>query len=355
MTYTNGTLSRRRNLFSHLSIFLVVLAHLMCLSSANAEQWHQIGFGQTSNRAPNSVNYAPPGAQVEADVYVYHANDNTNNIWYTIGGGPPQLMPATASQTGPTLAVFNGLCYIFHTGTDGNLYWDTLEVPADQVNNPQHGWHFTGSWTRVPGMGTETNGQFVNPQRRPALGVSANGFILIGTTFNDGSMRTTFMNTNNQFSSWAEIHGHGHTVDDIAICALDPNTMVILHRGDDSRIYYSISTPDGQDADWSPEPNGGLTGGGVSVVNTNPDYIIVAVRGEDNRVWYEVLFYNTLHRMLTNDAPGASVWVSIPQNFTNQDVGLGYLRGDAPLGFTNPTVLADLSDEGNLIERYQLN
>jgi hypothetical protein len=319
-----------------------------------------IGWGQTSAAPVAAVNYNG------ADVYAYRANDSTGHIWYSIGGGQPRLVGGnTSTDAGPTLVQAFGLLYIFHTGTNGKLYFDTLSA-----NNT-----FDGNWREVAGIADQTGGQTVNPRTRPAVTL-ATSFLLIAATFNDQHMRWFAIDGagNTPTKGWADIPGDGRTQTDITLATFDAvNTglVVAAHTGLDQHIYTNVASliniqSSGQPwtNQWRREPGGGVTSAGPTLLTTpgtsdRPDQVYLGMVGTDGHPWDELLDWSQFGDQATLTVASGGAWAPLTngsQNnvFTSSAVGMASLRGDAPSGQTNPTVICDERTSA-LVVRKQLN
>jgi len=306
-----------------------------------------IGHNQTSSVAPEAVNY------FGMDIYAYRSNDQTGHIWYSVADGPPQLIGGnTATLATPEVIILGATLYIFHTGIDGGIYYDTFSTQGT----------FDGNWRRMPGMGDQTNGELANVSTGPAV-TEANGNLVVGFTSTSGRMYWNTLAPSGATHGWDEITPGGITNHTFTLSTetTGEEDVVAIHTGTDGRLYDSIGILENGEfffGNWQLLPGGGLSNNGpASLALPTQGELYVGVQGNDSHAWAAVFDEERGSRTLTIDPNGP--WR--PQTnagsnsvFTSTRVGMAYLRGDAPSGFTNPTMLVAQEPSG-LIVRKQLN
>jgi hypothetical protein len=344
----------RKNSIRRLFYYIFAVTLLQCSYIATAQtnsnnSFFVIGWNQSSSRAVATLNFNG------LDIYAYDANDNTGRIWYSVGGGSPLVVGGnTFTRAAPALVEFNNQLYIFHTGIDGQIYWDTLSPQGT----------FNGNWRQVPGGVTQTDGQVVNTSTRPAVTVADNQ-IVIAAVFGDGHMRWNTMDTSNNTHGWGDIGGNGVTSHDISILTLDDNFLLVIHTGTDGHIYYNVAensfTEFFWQDHWTREPGNGLTNfGPTGLLVPDQSRVYIGVDGLDGQLWAEELVWDGEDNPFLFFVDNRGAWGPQSNQSTTvaaapTAVGMGYLRGNGPAGNTNPTAIVDAANSGNLIVRRQLN
>ncbi|MET8831737.1 hypothetical protein ABZX40_38640 [Streptomyces sp. NPDC004610] len=114
---------------------LVGLAAPPAVAARPESGWVNSGGGARSDFAPAVLNYGGIEYTVVTGL--------DNRIWVSYNGNPFRQIPTghdTREQ--PAVAVIGGRIAVFHTGTDGAVYYTLLQ------NLENNGW---SGWTRVPG------------------------------------------------------------------------------------------------------------------------------------------------------------------------------------------------------------
>jgi hypothetical protein len=270
-----------------LTAVLAALAVSVTLASpahaAEQGEWNNwtpetINNGAQQLTAQGSISEARNGADL---LQVWRAADTTlpgaNQVWASYNHGPAFSIGGSSTQTYASpqaVAAGDGYFYVFHTGTDGNIYYTGV-----YGNN-----NYSHTWAQVPGQTTPNN----MPVSVTQMGPNSNQLYMVyHSASNDAVWGTRYDGAN-----WVNTENiDGGT---------SPSAPSVTYNTTQNRVYVAAQGEDNQVwtiggylyqsymvwFDWTAQ--GGGTVGTPSVAATSDGTMLVDYRAADDRIWYRL-------------------------------------------------------------------
>jgi hypothetical protein len=293
------------------------------LVAAPASPAHALASPKWEQLAPPAYTPDSPSFVEDTSKAVVVVRGVDNAIWYAVIAIPGvagtfgwQSIPNGTTLAAPSVTVFNGRVYVFHTGTDGNYYYDVMDTSGGGASQ----WRFAGAWRRVPGLPQGSNG--LKPSLRPAISASGDRLFVFGVLNNERIEMAT-MATSGSFSLWSEVPGGGRTESGVSATSWPEGVVAVAHRGTNSNLYFQFYDSGANRwlrASWFADPGGGRTEHGPSVQSSyvNGQFALtVAVQGEDDVPYWEILTGTFFERPLG--------WTKLSNFVTDHPPAIGYL------------------------------
>ncbi|MFJ2394473.1 hypothetical protein ACIOTI_17190 [Streptomyces sp. NPDC087843] len=181
------------------------------------------------------------GSQVTA---IRGASDNA--LWFNVNNGGYTRIGGTTFSA-PALSEFNGDLYLFQTGQDGNLYYQTIANPG----SPHASWHWT-STRAIPGPTSA-----VRTTLRPAVASSGDQLHIIAVGNNERIYHSA-LSTSGRVAPWTEVPGGARTESGPAASTSPDGYLMVVHRGTNNLMYSQrgVVATGVWDGSWSQLPHG---------------------------------------------------------------------------------------------------
>ncbi|XVV16028.1 hypothetical protein ACQP2X_17240 [Actinoplanes sp. CA-131856] len=151
-----------------------------------------------------------------------------SNIYIAINHSVPLQLPSTTTYAAPRVVWTNDGFFVFHTGTDGYIYYRRIPVPANADN-------VSGNWTRVP-----NNARTENTLSPSVTRLNGNQMYL---TWGDAvGLQQWGMFFGGAWAAPQQLpYAQSYTANSVTF---NPswNQLVSIHRGTDGQIYWQRQT-----------------------------------------------------------------------------------------------------------------
>ncbi|MGV9349628.1 hypothetical protein ACWDSD_33515 [Streptomyces spiralis] len=204
------------------ALFAAVLALVIGSSQAYASN-----FPNWENWDSNATTPDTPVTASLRGVTVQVIRGGDNALWYQVHGYRNAFTRiGGTTYAAPALTQFHDTLYLFQTGQDGNLWYQTIVNP---YNSP-------GSWTWSSAH--QVSGQSVGGIRtslRPSIASDGNNLHVVAVGNNERIYQGTL--NGSTFGGFSEIPGGGRTESGASASTSPDGRLGVIHRGTDNRIY----------------------------------------------------------------------------------------------------------------------
>ncbi|MFB7911225.1 hypothetical protein ACFC1T_32800 [Kitasatospora sp. NPDC056076] len=228
MTAPPRTPLHRRRASGFVAAVTVLLAALAAVFASTAPAgavtpWQETNHNGSTPDSPAMAFYA--GSNVE----VIRGQDN--NLWFNVDNGDFNHIGGV-TYAAPSITVFRGELWIWHTGQNGDVWGQNLANPGESNHRR---WY----WNRPIQFSTQNiggSGSAGSPTLSPAVAASPDllHFVVVGA--NERIYHAT-MGVNRNFSRWTELPGGARTESGAGASTSPDNRLTVVHRGTDNRIY----------------------------------------------------------------------------------------------------------------------
>jgi len=223
---------------------------------------------------PNATTQDTPAqAWWRGHFVVVNRGGSDNALWFNHDGGPFTRIGGT-TYAAPAITEFNNTLYLFQTGQDGNLYYQTMGLDG----NDQPTWAWSSAHA-IPGPA----GTGVRVTLHPAIASSGNQLHIIAVGNNEHIYHSALYTNNAWSGSWTEPPGGGRTESGPTATTTPDGYLMVGHRGTNNLMYTQrgvIST--GQwDGSWTQLPHG-HTDHGFALTYDGADGRIVEAWAQDD-------------------------------------------------------------------------
>ncbi|MET7522607.1 hypothetical protein ACWEAF_44525 [Streptomyces sp. NPDC005071] len=206
---------------------MIIAAFAVAFTTSGAA-WASSGWGVTD---PNARTIDTPALALFRGSQVDAIRGEDNALWYNvgvnIGGSGVYHRIGGTTYAAPALSEFNDNLYLFQTGQDGNLYYQTLANPDEA--HASWRWSSARSIPGVPGG--------VRVTLRPAIGSSGNQLHIIAVGNNERIYHSALFPNGSWSGSWTEVPGGARTESGPAVSTTPDGYIVVEHRGTNNLMY----------------------------------------------------------------------------------------------------------------------